>query len=150
MILFSLIFLFFNVTFVLIIYNLVKELKHFKKLHSDVVNQKSKLKFSYWEMERELNRLKSEHDELKSLLTLMLQNDYLTVGNKFILKRDPLGFKSIHDYLIGKEFKIIEVGDDFTHSVKCVGTNEIFSAKMDDIRCYDFNSCNKKLTHNFK
>jgi hypothetical protein len=59
MTLFSLIFLFFNVIFILIIYSLGKELKHFKKLHSDVVNQKSKLKFSYWEMERELNRLKS-------------------------------------------------------------------------------------------
>jgi hypothetical protein len=150
MILFSLIFLFFNVTFILIIYNLVKELKHFKKLHRDAVHQKSKLAMSFWEKERELRIIKLDHEELKSLLTLVLQNDYLRVGNKFTLKQDPLGLKSIRTDFIGKEFKIIEVGDDFTHSMECIETNGIFYGKVDDIRCYDFSSCNKKLTHNFK
>lgn len=147
---FLLILLSFNVVFILIISLLGKEVKHFKKLHSDVVNQQSKLRFSFWEKERELRIIKLDHEELKSLLTLVLQNDYLRVGNKFILKEDPLGLKSVRTPLIGKEFKIIEVGDDFTHSMECIETNGIFYGKVDDIRCYDFSSCNKKLTHNFK
>jgi hypothetical protein len=92
--------------FILFIYNLGKELKHFKKLHSDAVHQKSKLAMSFWEKERELRIIKLDHEELKSLLTLVLQNDYLRVGNKFTLKQDPLGLKSIRTDFIGKEFDI--------------------------------------------